>query len=428
MKKFLVIAVLIALILTTGNVFAAGQEEASEDVTLSLFRWSLTDARKEVYDKYIAEFEAENPGTTVELSAVPWGEFVDSLTRFQMAGTLPDVFAIYDASIGTFHATGSLLAIDEYVPDDFRDKFYDTHWNHTVIDGKSYGITFRNGVHMFFYNKDMFREAGLPESMVENGPQTHSEVIEAAIACTKEGQYGYADGYGDEEGYHQWRSYVMSSGDNPIDMVTGEARMNKKASVEALQLLVDLNTKYGVVPPGSLAKNSSMRNQEFVNGLVGMVEGGIWIETQWRDAGSKFELGITTVPHADDVDDYMGASAAFVANAVSSNTPYPELSANLAMKMASYGFVNEYCQVSGLLPPRWDVAENDPFWSEGYIPIYIEATTAPNFGALPKHPKITNFSKIMQTAIEESMMGTKTVQQALDDASAAWNKLNDEVK
>ena len=434
MKKTLVLVLLLVALLLPSMVFAGGDKEEApsaegkaekqEQITLSLFRWSLPENRKVVYDKYIAEFEKEHPGVTVELSAVPWGEFVDSLTRFQMAGTLPDVFAIYDASIGTFHATGSLLAIDEYVPADFRDAFYDTHWDHTVIDGKTYGVVFRNGTHMLFYNKDMFREAGLSQEMIDNGPQTFDDVRKAAVACTKKDQYGYADGYGDEEGYHQWRSYVMASGDNPIDMKTYEARMNKPAGVQSLQLLVDLNTTLGAVPPGSLAKTSSLRNQEFVNGLAAMVEGGIWIEQQWKDAGSQFELGVTTIPYSSKLaDKYMGASAAFVAHAVASNTPHKELAAELSMHMASYGFVNEYCQAAGLLPPRQDVAEQDPYWKSGRIPQYIAATTAPNFGALPKHPKITDFSKIIQTAIEEAMMGTKTVQKALDDASAKWNKI-----
>ncbi len=425
MKKKMMVLILAVLMLAPGvMMFGGGQRDAGvEQVTLTYFRWAMPDARTAVYRQHIAEFEAQNPGVKVEFSAVPWGEFVDSLTRFQMAGTLPDVFTVYDASIGTFHAMDSLMALDDMVEPAFRDAFYETHWNHTVIGDTTYGVVFRNGVHMLFYNKDMFRAAGLPEHIVENGPQTHSELIQAAVATTKAGQYGYGDGYGDEEGYHQWRSYVMAAGDNPIDMETHEGRMNQKAGVEALQLLVDLNTKYGAVPPGSLAKNSSLRNQEFVNGLVAMVQGGIWIEQQWRDGGAQFELGVTTMPYPDDGDGYQGASAAFVANAVASNTKHPELAVKLVKHLASYDFVNEFCQASGLLPPRRDVAEQDPYWSSGRIPQYIEATTAPNFGALPQHPRITDFSRIMQTAIEEAMMGTKTVQKALDDATAAWNRL-----
>ena len=280
------------------------------------------------------------------------------------------------------------------------------------------------------YNKDMFREAGVPQHIIDNGPGTYSEVLLAAELCTidRDGdgvidQYGYSDNYGDEEGYHQLRSLMMAAGSGPVDTSTFVATMNDQKGVDALQFLVDLNTK-GYVPAGSLAKSNNLKKEEFANGLTAMIEGGNWIEATVVEAGLGFDLGVTFVPYPDDVNSSQGASAAFVAHSVASNTEYPHLAADLVVELSGKVFVQEYCEATNLLPPRIDVATEDPFFQKGLWPTYIEATTLPNYGALPKHAKVTELSKIMQIAIEKAMTGVATPKEALDEAAGKWNEIH----
>ena len=190
-------------------------------------------------------------------------------------------------------------------------------------------------------------------------------------------------------------------------------------------MLVDLNVKYKAVPAGGLGKSSSLRNEEFSAGLAAMVEGGNWIETQIRTADAGFEFSAVLLPYNPDfATTQLGGSAAFVAHSVSANSKYPELAAALIVEQLGQAqFIAEYCEARNLLPPRKDVAESNPYWSKGLWPIYVKATTVPNYHALPKHPKVVELSKIMQIAIEKAMMGQSTVQEALDEAAASWNKI-----
>jgi ABC-type glycerol-3-phosphate transport system substrate-binding protein len=428
MGKKWILLVMLALLLSPMLAFAgAGQESAQEQVTLQLFRWNAVEGGP-AYQAAFDRFAADHPGVQVEMSDVPWGEFVDSMVKFQMAESLPDVFAIYDATIGSFYQFGSMMPLDDYLPAGLKDEFYPGQWDHAVVNGETVGITFRNGAHVLFYNVDMFRDAG----MDPKGPVTTDDIVEAAIACTIDNdgdgspeQYGYADAYGDEEGYHQHRSYMYASGENLVDPVTFEATMNTPIGVEALQMLVDLNNKYKAVPAGALSKTHDLRNQEFANGLAAMVEGGNWIEVFIKNAGAPFEWNAVLLPYNPKfASTQMGGSAAFVAHSVAANTEHPELAAALVTEqLAGAQFVSEYCEARNLLPPRKDVATTNPYWSKGKWPIYVKATTVPNYHALPKHPKVVELSKIMRTAIEKAMMEQLTVQEALDEAAMEWNKI-----
>ncbi len=336
MGNKLIGVVCLLLLMVPAMMFATGGSEGSTDqeIELTIFRWD-TGAGRPAYENAIARFEAAHPGVTVELSDVPWGEFIDSMVKFQMAEELPDVFVQYDASIGSFYSMGSLLPLDDLLPAELKDEIYPGQWNLGVVNGETVGVTFRNGAHVLFYNKDMFREAGVPQHIIDNGPGTYSEVLLAAELCTidRDGdgvidQYGYSDNYGDEEGYHQLRSLMMAAGSGPVDTSTFVATMNDQKGVDALQFLVDLNTK-GYVPAGSLAKSNNLKKEEFANGLTAMIEGGNWIEATVVEAGLGFDLGVTFVPYPDDVNSSQGASAAFVAHSVASNTEYPQLAADL---------------------------------------------------------------------------------------------------
>ena len=429
MKKKLVLVLCLALMLVPAMIFAGAETEgAAEEVDLTIFRWSA-GAGRPAYEAAIGRFEAANPGVTVELSDVPWGEYVDSMVKFQMAGELPDVFTQYDASIGSFYAMGALLPLDDLLPAGLRDEIYPGQWELGVVNGETVGVTFRNGAHVFFYNKDMLRAAGLPQNIIDNGPRTYNEILMAAEACTidKDGdgtidQYGYSDNYGDEEGYHQLRSLMMAAGSGPVDTTTFEATMNDAKGVAALEFLVELNVS-GSVPAGSLTKSNNLKKEEFANGLTAMIEGGNWIEATVVEAGLGFDLGVTFVPYPDNIAASNGGSAAFVAHSVGSSTKYPQLATDLIVELSSEQFVGEYCTIQNFLPPRIDVATTNPYYKQGFWPTYIEATTLSKYGALPKHARVTELSKIMQIAIEKAMMGELSPKDALDEAAAKWNEI-----
>ena len=107
-KKWILWVLLVLLLSPLPAIAGGGQETAQEQVTLQLFRWGA-DNGAPAYQAAFDRFAVDHPGVTVEMSDVAWGEFVDSMVRFQMAESLPDIVAQYDATIGSFVSFGSLL-------------------------------------------------------------------------------------------------------------------------------------------------------------------------------------------------------------------------------------------------------------------------------------------------------------------------------
>ena len=62
--------------------------------------------------------------------------------------------------------------------------------NYYTIDGQLYSMPFNTSNAVLYYNKDMFREAGLDP---DKPPATFSEFREYAKKMTKDGKYGFGN-------------------------------------------------------------------------------------------------------------------------------------------------------------------------------------------------------------------------------------------
>ncbi|WP_159712867.1 extracellular solute-binding protein, partial [Geminicoccus flavidas] len=78
----------LALVLTAGSALA--------DTTLRLTEVITSPQRTEHLKAMIAKFEAANPGVTVEVTSLPWGQAFEKLATMVQGGNIPDVVEMPD--------------------------------------------------------------------------------------------------------------------------------------------------------------------------------------------------------------------------------------------------------------------------------------------------------------------------------------------
>jgi len=178
-------AIAAAVILSGCSGAGSGTEiEASApselEGTVSLWHF-FTDREAEVIQGVIDDFEAENPGVTVEVHD---GQDDEKLRKVIAAGSDDiDVGLSYStAVVGNLCSTGAFRDLQPYIDRDGVDmsEISDTVQAYSQFDGVRCAMPVLADVNALFYNKEIFAEAG-----IEQAPKTLDELTEVALELTE---------------------------------------------------------------------------------------------------------------------------------------------------------------------------------------------------------------------------------------------------
>lgn len=283
-----------ALALAACSGGAGGGEESS---TLTV--WTRTDG--EAYTRDLAAlYEQQNPGTTVEVTAIPNSDVQQKLGSAISAGDSPDVVAIDVVKAPYFISANAFEDLTDRVAGlPYADDLLEGQLEAGSFEDKNYAVPFTADSSVLFYNKDLFRQAGLDP---EAPPATWDEFAAAANAV---------GALGDEfEGYHFSAGcggcvafvldpMVWAAGGDFVDSASGELNPAATFDDSAVTDLVELLR--GMVEGGGITEASQVDGGEnyggaFESGQLGMVASGSFYLAQLQNTPPAFEVGVTSLP------------------------------------------------------------------------------------------------------------------------------------
>ncbi|MBA3529396.1 MAG: ABC transporter substrate-binding protein, partial [Propionibacteriaceae bacterium] len=141
--------------------------------------WSSHPANsKETEQKIIAAFQSANSGLTVKLTDAGqnYEEVAQKFNASLAGGQLPDVVLVSDVTWFNFALNKQLAPLDDLLSaanlstSDYVDSLYKDY----LFNGKHYALPFARSTPLFYYNKDLWSKAGLPD----RGPKTWDEFKE----------------------------------------------------------------------------------------------------------------------------------------------------------------------------------------------------------------------------------------------------------
>ncbi len=178
MKK--VVVFLLVLAMLSASVFAAGKTEAASagPVTLKVANYALLESGYEPFWKQVkVDFEAANPGLTIEWVTAPYGEIVNQVVNMAGGGNKVDaIFGEIDWVPGLVDA-GLAAPVRDILSASFVDDFYPDVLKSFEVEGKPYGIPLYVSPYVLYYNKNLFTQAGLDPN---KPPKTYDEMLSYA--------------------------------------------------------------------------------------------------------------------------------------------------------------------------------------------------------------------------------------------------------
>jgi sn-glycerol 3-phosphate transport system substrate-binding protein len=250
----------------------------------------LTD----VVDGMIAAFEAENPDITV--NAIYSGNYDDTRVRALSAlnsGEPAQLAVLFSIDAYDLIEQEIITPFDELVTDEagqeWLDSFYPGLMANGDIEGHIWGIPFQRSTIVAYYNKDMFREAGLDP---ESPPTTWDEMVEAGKALTKDGTYGLMI---PSTGYPYWmfQALAIQNGQELMSDDGTETYFDHPAVVEALEFWRSLSSEHGIMPSGTIEWGTL--RQAFLEGQTAMMWHTTGNLTAVKEAAS-FDFGVSVLP------------------------------------------------------------------------------------------------------------------------------------
>jgi len=247
-----------------------------------------------VVDGIVADFEAANPDISV--NAIYAGNYDD--TRIKALSALESGDPAQLAVMFSIDAY-DLIEQDLIVPfedvidsEDERawlDGFYPALMANSRIEGKTWGVPFQRSTIVAYYNKDMFREAGLDP---DNPPETWDELVETGKALTTEDTHGLMI---PSTGYPYWmfQALAIQNGKEVMSDDGLTTHFDDPAVVETLEFWKSLSVEHGIMPEGTVEWGTL--RQAFLEGQTAMM----WHSTGNLTAvknNAGFDFGVAMLP------------------------------------------------------------------------------------------------------------------------------------
>ncbi|MGW1492477.1 ABC transporter substrate-binding protein [Streptomyces sp. NPDC002402] len=271
-QRFLGLTAALAALGMTVALAGCGTSSGSGDVTLKLvaadYDVSGGQSSKKYWTDLAAEFERTNPGIKIDVRIESWNDIDRKVGEMVKAGKAPDIAQI--GAYADYAAADKLYSADQLLSIPVQSNFLQPLTDAGEMKRVQYGLPFVASTRLLFYNKKLFKEAG-----IKNDPKTWDDLVEDAekLKDNTDAKYPFALPLGPEEAQAETMMWLLSGGDGYTD-TSGNYGIDSEQNIATFTWLktnlVDKKLT-GPVAPGKLNRKDAFA--AFTRGEVGMLNG-----------------------------------------------------------------------------------------------------------------------------------------------------------
>lgn len=436
MKK--VLTILSVVFLCTGMVFASGSsEKKSESITLVWYQWFDAETHENELKPIIAEFEKANPNVHIELAAISNEAYWDRLALDIASNAEGDIITLdTGAGLESYYAqrtNGAFLPLDDYIKgytlNDGTKLEEDVYLIDSVIkNGHIVALPYiMFSAPMTAYSKSALAEAGIDPSSLSN----YDTYLEAAKALTIDknndgtiDQYGWGHPTYVETLSRWWHMHWLWTAGGGIfpkeegPYTADRLIFNSEANIKAVTLMKEM---LDTTAPNGL-KTVTDIHAMFANGSVATCQMAVWTLANFQAmmTGDQYsnDLGMADFPAYGENGPVLVSWGNPLA--ISSNCEHPkeafDFIAFLHSKYAQKLAMRRAAPTNKLVYDEY--AKQNPKQAE-----FIQRTQNFEMRIVPDILQWNEFDHILQQAISDALLGTKSVKDALDWGQAEMIKV-----
>jgi sn-glycerol 3-phosphate transport system substrate-binding protein len=381
-----------------------------------------------IVDGMVDEFEKSHPDNKIK--SIYAGSYQDSVAKALTAykgGSAPQLAVLLSTDMFTLIDEGAIVPFDPLVKTDedrkWHDGFYKAFMANSQTGGKTWGIPFQRSTIVMYYNKDLFKEAGLnPDAP----PSTWDELVADAKKLTKTDSAGQTTQWGLEipsgGSFAYWLFQALTTPNDAILMNQdgNEVYLDKPAVIESVQFWHDLAYKHKVMPTGTIDWGTTPK--DFLVGKTAMMWTTTGNLTNVRK-NAKFDFGVAPMPKAK-----RGGSPTGGGNFYLFESATPE------QRQAAFEFVKWMTSPENAAAWSIDtgyVAVSPAAWETDKMKAYVKEVPQATVARDQLEVSVAEFSthdnqrvtKLLNDNLQSVLTNAKTPEQAMKDAQSQADRI-----
>jgi len=380
-----------------------------------------------IIDQYASDFNKDNPSyKVVPVYAGTYQETIVKALTAHKSGKPPAAGILLSTDTFTLADEDAIVPIDNFVKTDddraWLKSFFPAFMLNGQFAGKTWGVPFQRSTVVMYWNKDLFKEAGLDPN---KPPQNWKELVSMGQKLTKKDANGNVTQWGVQvpsSGFPYWLFQGFSTQNGAIlaNAEGNEVKYDDPKVIEALQFWVDLSRKYGIHPPGIVEWGTTPRDfMERKAAIIWTTTGNL---TNIR-SNAKFDFGVAMLPEGVRRGSPTGGGNFFIFKKASSAEQEGAFKfakwLTQPARAAKWSIDTGYVAVS---PASYETPELKKYAAE-FPPALVARDQLPFAVAELSTHDNQRVTKALNDGLQAALTGKKTPEQAMKDAQAEANRL-----
>ena len=358
-----------------------------------------------VVDSMVAEFEQKNPD--IDVNAIYAGNYNDARVKALAAlnsGQPAQLSVMFSIDVHQLMELDAIEPFDNLVRNEedrqWLNSFYPALMENGQVNGETWGIPFQRSTIVMYYNKDLFRAAGLDP---EKAPASWDELVSMGKKLTKTSANGNTEQWGlmiPSTGYPYWMfgALTKQQGEVLMNQAGTETYFDNAGVIDALEFWQDLGSKHKVMPEGMIEWGTLRQN--FLEQKTAMM----WHSTGNLTAvknNADFDFGVAMLPANKELGSPTGGGNFYIFKDAS------ETEKRAAFELVKF-------MTSPEQAAKWSIAT-------GYMGVSEAAYATPELQAYVKEfpPAAIARDQLQHATAELSTQQAARVRKLLDDAIQA---------
>ncbi len=392
---------------------AASQPPSTEAVTTLTFWNGFTGPDRPAIEALVTQFNETHPNIQVQMEIMPWDSLLQKLLADMTVGQGPDIAGYSTRFLPQYAKAGVIAPLDDlYSPTSLDPAALPPGLVEEMkYNGTSYAAPMNFATLMLYYNKALFKAAGLDP---EKPPTTWAEWQDAIQKTTKDGQYGLV--LADHQTIPMWPILVWGNGGDFIDPASGSSRVNDPKTVEALTTWGGMVVNDKISPVGLTGAEA---DKLFETGKAAMEMNGPWMTTGYTAAGLDYD--VAPIPTGPGGQVTLADAVVMVLNKNS-----------MAKKDAAYEFFRfwnsreaqaQLATQTGFPPTRTDMADAPELATNPFVVKFAQASPYARFylSGLENATQIDN--EVITPLVQKVTQGEAKAEEAAATAESQLSKL-----
>ncbi len=339
--------------------------------------WARSD--QSALPMLVSEYNKSQDKVTVKLNEIPNAQMLTKLSSAIGVGNPPDIVAIDLVYFPELNRSEQLVDLTEKIGKmDYVSQFSPTLKGIGTYNGKFYAVPFAAESALLFYNKKLFREAGLDPN---HPPETLAELREYSEKIRQLGNeyYGLSIPGTSSGGLaFTFMPYLWANGGSVISSDGKKSVVNSENNKRTLTFFHNMY-KDGLMSP--MSRLDASLNDYFASGKIAMVGSGAFTFKVFKEQYPNLEYGVTYFPGEKKGDwaSFTGGDAF----ALPVGSKHQDEAIDFINWTLSKNTQVELLAKNGFVPTRMDASDNpysqqDPKYllankalAKGYIPFLV---------------------------------------------------------